>query len=221
MDYREWLPIYKEITNDLSISMQKDRESARKLEQKITKKPDLNSLSKKIKEKVYVLGDGPNLPKDLKKIPKNQLNKQTVIAADNATKTALKHNITPDIITTDLDGDIKPILKADKKGSQIIVHAHGDNQELIEKWTPHIQNIIGSTQNKPTDKLINYGGFTDGDRAIFLAHEHGAKEIELSGFNFKQASKTKQKKLKWAKKLIQKLENKGVKITYTTQNKQK
>ncbi|OUJ19108.1 78-Dihydro-6-hydroxymethylpterin-pyrophosphokinase HPPK Rossmann fold enzyme [Methanonatronarchaeum thermophilum] len=212
MDYSEWLPIYREIAEDLDISMAEDRASARKLEKKLTKKPNLKKLEKTVKEKTIVLGDAPTLQKEIKKI-KHETDIKTVIAADNATKTALEHNITPDIVTTDLDGDINSILEADKKGAITIVHAHGDNQQLIEKWTPQIKNIIGSTQNQPTDKLINYGGFTDGDRAIYIAHEFGAREIHLIGFDYEKAEKNKKKKLKWAEKLINNLKTKGVKIT--------
>ena len=34
------------------------------------------------------------------------------------------------------------------------------------------------------DIVYNFGGFTDGDRAVFLAEELGAKKIFLIGFDF-------------------------------------
>ncbi len=64
--------------------------------------------------------------------------------------------------------------------------------------------------------LYNFGGFTDGDRAVFLAHHFGSRSIQLLGFDFENVGekpncdeKTKLKKLGWAKRLITSL---GVKV---------
>ena len=59
-------------------------------------------------------------------------------------------------------------------------------------------------QCRPPQGLYNFGGFTDGDRCVFLAKELGAASIKLVGFDFEDESVTprKRKKLAWAKRLI-------------------
>jgi hypothetical protein len=89
-------------------------------------------------------------------------------------------------------------------GCTVVVHAHGDNLEALESYVPLLDRIIGTVQCRPPEGLYNFGGFTDGDRAVFLAREMGAASIELVGFDFEDQSVTprKKKKLAWAKKLI-------------------
>ena len=36
----------------------------------------------------------------------------------------------------------------------------------------------------PLENVYNFGGFTDGDRCVFLAEEFGAKKIVLVGMDF-------------------------------------
>ena len=45
-------------------------------------------------------------------------------------------------------------------------------------------NVIGSTQTKSFGKMENFGGFTDGDRCVFLAEYFNAKKIVLIGMDF-------------------------------------
>ena len=44
--------------------------------------------------------------------------------------------------------------------------------------------VWGTTQIDLNTNLLNYGGFTDGDRAIFLAFHHQSPIISLVGFDF-------------------------------------
>ena len=61
------------------------------------------------------------------------------------------------------------ILKSNELGSVIVVHAHGDNIDKLEKYVKNLKNILGSTQTTEKFKfLINYGGFTDGDSYNFV-----------------------------------------------------
>ncbi|NHI04633.1 hypothetical protein DYY67_1794 [Candidatus Nitrosotalea sp. TS] len=46
------------------------------------------------------------------------------------------------------------------------------------------RRCIGTTEGKPFDKIKNFGGFTDGDRCVFLARHFGAKRIILFGMDF-------------------------------------
>ena len=47
-----------------------------------------------------------------------------------------------------------------------------------------IKNCIGTTQTNPFNKIQNFGGFTDGDRGVFLASHFDAKKIILFGMDF-------------------------------------
>ena len=40
-----------------------------------------------------------------------------------------------------------------------------------------IKNCIGTTQTTPFNKIQNFGGFTDGDRGVFLASHFEAKKL--------------------------------------------
>ena len=86
----------------------------------------------------------------------------------------------------------------------MVVHAHGDNMEALGKEVPRLKRVIGTTQSKPLKNVYNFGGFTDGDRGVFLAKEMGARSITLIGFDFRDENVTplKKKKLVWAEKLI-------------------
>ncbi len=46
------------------------------------------------------------------------------------------------------------------------------------------KNCIGTTQATPIGKVNNFGGFTDGDRCVFLADYFNAKKIILLGMDF-------------------------------------
>ena len=76
-----------------------------------------------------------------------------------------------------------------------------------------IKNCIGTTQTEPFNKIQNFGGFTDGDRGVFLASHFKAKRIILFGMDFgrrigkfsntkKSDRDTKLKKLKIGKDLL-------------------
>ena len=92
-----------------------------------------------------------------------------LVAADGATTALIEERISPDIVVTDLDGNLDDILLANLRGANIVVHAHGDNLEQIIKFTSFFNNVLGTTQAQPVGNVYNFGGFTDGDRAIFLA----------------------------------------------------
>ncbi len=126
------------------------------------------------------------------------------VAADGAACVLLMKGIVPEIIVTDLDGPFDAILKANQGGSIVVVHAHADNLDALRRCVPQLTNVIGTAQCRPPEGLYNFGGFTDGDRCVFLAKELGAASITLAGFDFEDESVTlrKRKKLAWARKLI-------------------
>ena len=79
-------------------------------------------------------------------------------------------------------------------------------ETIIEKldFVKKFKNCIGTTQSTPFDKIKNYGGFTDGDRGVFLANHFQAKKIILLGMDFgDQIGKySETKKSDWKIKMI-------------------
>jgi len=117
----------------------------------------------------------------------------------------LKHNVVPNLCATDLDGDKKALIKASKKGCIMVIHAHGDNTAQLHAIMPRLAGKkLGTTQVKPTKKIKNLGGFTDGDRAVHLAVKHKAKKIILFGMDFGRT-----KKLQVGKNLLEELAGKS------------
>jgi len=202
MEFEDWEPLYKEILQDFGWSREKDEEAAIQLSRLLAgKTSDLSILKKKLEGKdVLVCGNALTLSNDLVKInPERYL----IIAADGATSTLLEKGIIPDIIVTDLDGYIPDELEANRKGALMLVHAHGDNIKRLET-VRDMKDVIGTTQAVPLANVYNFGGLSDGDRCVYLAHSFGARSITLAGFDFsdEKVTETKKKKLKWARKLI-------------------
>ncbi|MFQ5815326.1 MAG: 6-hydroxymethylpterin diphosphokinase MptE-like protein [Candidatus Hydrothermarchaeaceae archaeon] len=217
MRYEEWEGFYREILSDFNFSEERDEAAARLLNS-IIKPLDTNLLEENLKGKrVNVYGASPAL--ELIK----EFATGTNIAANGATSYLLNMGVVPDIVVTDLDGRIEDLMRAMDGGSILVVHAHGDNIDAIRKHVGRLGKIIGTTQTRPFGRLHNFGGFTDGDRAIFLAHHFGAREIHLYGmdfhgeigrYSFSEDSETKRKKLLWAEKLINHLIKKGARVSY-------
>ncbi len=177
-----WKKRYQEILKEFNYSEKKDKESAIILNS-ILKKMD---TSKKIRDlvkgkTVLVIGSGPSLSSAILKL--KNYKKIVKIAADSSIKPLIENGIIPDIIITDLDGDKKTLKKIGRTSSIFIVHAHGDNIEKLE-FVKKFKNCMGTTQSIPFDKIQNFGGFTDGDRGVFLANYFQAKKIILFGMDF-------------------------------------
>jgi len=177
-----WESKYREILKDFGYSRNKDNQSAKLLNSLLQKKTPSIGIRDLIKNKpVFVIGAGPSL---LSCIPILKRHKEiTKIVADGATKAIIENGLKPDIVVTDLDGDIKSLKKAGRTKTIMVVHAHGDNSERIN-LVKYFKNCIGTTQAKPIGIINNFGGFTDGDRCVFLANHFKAKKIVLLGMDF-------------------------------------
>ena len=230
MKYKTWKPFYEKILKEFNFDKNKDFESAKILNEIISKKEQFKpEYLKNLIEKnnLIVFGAGPSLVNSIKKY-KNKIDKFLVISADGATSALLENSIIPDIIVTDLDGKVSDQIKANKKGSIVLIHAHGDNIKRIQKYIDKFKGkIIGTTQIDPSKfkNLYNFGGFTDGDRCVFLADHFNAGKINLLGFDFNKKIgkysfsenkdiKKKRKKLKWCKYLIEQLKKQNKNIDF-------
>jgi len=220
-----WESKYRDILKDFGYSRKKDTQSCKLLDSLLPKKASVVKIRDLIENKpVFVIGAGPSLPSCISILKKYK--KITKIVADGATKAIIENNLKPDIIVTDLDGDIKSLKKAGRTNTIMIVHAHGDNTEKIH-LVKYFKNCIGTTQTKSVGKVHNFGGFTDGDRCVFLASHFKAKKIILLGMDFGtrigKYSKTrvlnrtiKRKKLRRGKKLLEWLAKKSESQLYST-----
>ncbi len=207
MNIDEWDPIYEQILRDFGFTRAADESAAHVLSALLTAKGSSNLPLARLDRVIYgrdviVCGKAPTLLKDLRagKISGNE----TVIAADGATSVLLSQGVIPAVIISDLDGAISDLRLANAMCAIIVVHAHGDNVDKLEAYVPLLNRILGTTQAHPLSNVFNFGGFTDGDRAIFLAEARGARRISAIGFDFSDRNVTprKMKKLKWAKRLL-------------------
>ena len=180
-----WKKRYFSILKELNYSQKKDKESALILDSILQKTDTIKKIERLIQGKtVFVIGSGPSLSFAISKLKKlEKLKKSIKIAADSSLKPLVDNGIIPDIIVTDLDGNEDTIKKISKTKSIFVIHAHGDNIEKLE-MVKKIKNCIGTTQTNPFNKIKNFGGFTDGDRGVFLASHFNAKKIILFGMDF-------------------------------------
>ena len=220
-----WESKYREILKDFGYSRKKDSQSCKLLDSLLPKKMETKKIRDLIENKpVFVVGAGPSLPSCISILKKYK--KITKIVADGATRAIIENDLKPDIVVTDLDGDIKSLKKAGRTNTVMVVHAHGDNSEKIH-LVKNFKNCVGTTQTKPIGKVHNFGGFTDGDRCVFLASNFKAKKIILLGMDFGtkigKYSKTrtinrsvKIAKLRHGKKLLEWLAQKSESDLYST-----
>ena len=177
-----WKTRYSDILKQFKYSEKKDKQSAVILDSILKKSNIERKILGLIKGKtVFVIGSGPSLSTAIPKL--KNFKKSIKIVADSAVKPLVENMIIPDIVVTDLDGDENILKNISKTKSIFVVHAHGDNVEKLE-FIKNFKNCIGTTQTKPFGKIQNFGGFTDGDRSVFLASYFGAKKIILFGMDF-------------------------------------
>ena len=183
----EWLPLYEEIRRLLNIDPEGDRTATRLLNSMLKGRGlTPSSLEGLLKGKpVIVFGAGPSLEASLSELTYLKLHlKCRLIAADGATTALVERGLRPDVVCSDLDGRVEDQVKVNSEGALLVVHAHGDNIPLLESYIPRLKGpVMGSTQVEPLDHVYNLGGFTDGDRCVFLAEWAGADLIALVGMD--------------------------------------
>ena len=234
MEFGLWEKYYTEILDDFGFSRENDEKSAKLLDEILSTEGCLTLEDLKgfvdFSDKFIVFGAGPSLKEHVQFLKENyDLKDYVLVSADGATTALIEQRIVPDIVATDLDGNLDDIMIANVRGANVVIHAHGDNIDKIASLTPFFTSVLGTTQAQPVGNLYNFGGFTDGDRALFLAVALNAEEITLAGMDFgdivtrysrpniesevAEADDFKKKKLKYAEKFTAWIEeNENVKI---------
>lgn len=225
MLYSQWEPFYYAILKDTGFSEQEDLRSAEYLSDYVHSRPDrilnVSVLEKTLSfRQVVVCGNSPYLIHDLTRFFASVSDPHSYVymAADGATSILLSIGILPDVIVTDLDGTVSDEIRASSMGSVAVIHAHGDNMDRLKKYVSSFARFIPTCQCRPPPGIFNFGGFTDGDRCLFIAEEFLASKCVLVGFDFadKNVTSVKQKKLNWADKLIQYLINRGLCVRFAS-----
>ena len=214
MEYTLWAPQYELIRHAFGFDFAREEEAARRLTELLPSAARVDPLGRVAHRlsgaDAIVVGRAPRVgPPPLWRLP-DSLRKPTLVAADGASAVCLDAGLVPDVIVTDLDGPIPSEVTANRKGSFALIHAHGDNIPRLEEWVGQFPGELGgSWAGAPTDALLDVGGFTDGDRAAYLACAAGATRVLLWGFDFRTIDlseparlERKRRKLEWADRAL-------------------
>jgi len=219
MEWKDWEPTYREIARDMNYSPDRERYSqqmGRRLsemnEGALSGKAALMSIGEAIGEYCTVFGGSPGLAASLQKSMK-RTEGTSLIASDGACATLWRENILPDIIVTDADGDLDAEREMNEMGALLLLHFHGDNADEAFRFGLSLRGrFIITTQFGPTEGTFNFGGFTDGDRAVLLCEHFHARRILLIGFDFSEAgnhSDVHSRKLRIAEEIVNGVRTRG------------
>lgn len=207
MEFDEWVPVYEAIRRDFGYDRAGD-ERARDVLASLTGPFDFDQLADVRTATVAVAGAGPSIETD--RVRDRAAAADVVFAASTAVDVLEAAGIEVDCMVTDLDKNPKTVQRLTHRETPVAVHAHGDNIEAIRAVVPDCADecVLPTTQVAPTGPVENVGGFTDGDRAAFLADHLGADRLVFVGWDFDDPSvdSNKHDKLVWAERLLYWLE---------------
>ncbi|ELY97044.1 hypothetical protein C482_14134 [Natrialba chahannaoensis JCM 10990] len=207
MEFETWEPVYETICRDFGYPRAGD-EKARDVLASLTTPFDLAHLAAIDGATVAIAGAGPSLETD--GALESARDADFVIAASTAADVLAAHDIPVDCMVTDLDKNPETVQRLTATGVPVAVHAHGDNISDIRRVVPDCEDefVLPTTQAAPSGPVRNFGGFTDGDRAAFLADHIGAAHLVFVGWDFDDESvaAVKADKLAWAERLLYWLE---------------
>ncbi|MFB6219779.1 MAG: 6-hydroxymethylpterin diphosphokinase MptE-like protein [Halobacteriaceae archaeon] len=202
MEFAEWEPVYEAILAEFGYGRDGDERARDALGAAYSGTPPDPPGG----GTVAVAGAGPSLPAELDRAAAAD----RVYAASTAATTLRDHGVGVDAMVTDLDKNPGTAVALTRRGTPVAVHAHGDNVAAVEEHVPAMDHdcVVPTTQAAPHPPVRNFGGFTDGDRAAFLADHAGADALVFPGWDFEDPSvgAEKRRKLRWAARLLRWLE---------------
>ncbi|MFB6302894.1 MAG: 6-hydroxymethylpterin diphosphokinase MptE-like protein [Haloferacaceae archaeon] len=205
MEFSRWEPVYELILADLGFGRAAD-EAARDALAERTERFDPDRLSAMRGATVAVAGAGPSL----EATADAAAGADVVVAAGAAIERLPAVGVGVDLGVTDLDSNPGTVARLTREGVPVAIHAHGDNRARIGKWLPRCDPafVLPTTQAAPRGPVVNHGGFTDGDRAAFLADAFGADGLRFPGWDLADpdVGPMKREKLRWAERLLAWLE---------------
>lgn len=205
MRFEEWKPVYTSILADFGYPRAAD-EAARDRLGSLVEPFDWDRLDAVSGAAVAVAGGADTLVEELDQVRSTDV----VFAASGAAEVIRDIGLRVDLMTTDLDKVPGTAVELTHEGIPVAVHAHGDNIDAIEEWVPRmtVEHVLPTTQAEPAPPVENVGGFTDGDRAAFLADHLGAASLRFPGWDFddRTVGTEKRHKLEWAERLLHWLE---------------
>ncbi|MBR6037416.1 MAG: DUF115 domain-containing protein [Candidatus Methanomethylophilaceae archaeon] len=218
MLFSEWEPVYERILSDMGYSREDDEYCVRVLIS-ATLGSDLVSddeAGSRVGPVCTVFGNAASLEDDVRRLGVEG----TKVASGSSVSRLLRIGVFPDVVVTDLDGDIDAQLEASRGGALTLIHAHGDNADLVRSYAGLFKGPVAlTTQSVPRDIVYDFGGFTDGDRAVCFVRHFGCRRILLPGFDYstpypKPGSDVavKARKLRWAKEIIEGMNPPGVEL---------
>lgn len=200
----DWRPIYETILDAFGFGERADQLARNRLA-RLTAPFDLDRLDMQ-GQCVAVAGGAPCLEAEVRLAEQADV----VIAASDAGARLASLGVEPALVVTDLDGAPADTLALARQGVPVAIHAHGDNVGALSRHVGRFPPamVLATTQTDPVEGVYNAGGFTDGDRAAFLADELGAARLRFPGWEFDDPAvgAVKQQKLRWAQRLLRLLE---------------
>jgi uncharacterized Rossmann fold enzyme len=207
VNFETWEPVYESILADMGYDRQADEAARDDLADAVrdveTVEPDRQAFEG---QTVAIAAPGQSL-RDATCVVAEA---DTVVAAGAAADQLLDAGRAVDWLVTDLDGHARPAGAVTDAGVPVAVHAHGDNRSRLAEAVPSmdLSAVLPTTQAAPVAGVWNLGGFTDGDRAAFLADAMGADRLVFAGWDLddETVGPVKRRKLDWAARLLRWLE---------------
>lgn len=205
MRFAAFEPFYQAVLADFGFDRAAD-ERARDVAAELATPFPLDRLDDWRGKTIAVAGAAPRLGDDVALAR----DADVVVAASVAADVLADRGVAVDCMVTDLDKNPETAAELARNGTPVVAHAHGDNVPAVREWIPRLADeaTLATTQAAPVGPVRNVGGFTDGDRAAFLADHLGAAELVFPGWEFDDPTvgPMKARKLDWAARLLRLLE---------------
>jgi uncharacterized Rossmann fold enzyme len=215
IEFTDWEPVYAVIIDDFGFDRVAD-ERSRDLLAELTSGTSFDFDQLTFDGTVAIAGGAPSLVNAASSDSTANADELAlldradhVVSVSRAVDACRCADIAIDLVVTDLDTAPEMAVSLTHKGIPVAVAAHGDNIPALREYVPEMdhRNVLPTTQTEPHDHMVNVGGFTDGDRAAFIADHCGADRLVFPGWDFDDCvDPMKRQKLVWAERLLRTLE---------------